>query len=293
MRTQGTGLRLTSDDLMHVITASVQPDSWSDVGGPGNITSVAGMLVVLQTPKVHQQISILLEDLRQQGAAVNSLTLRAYWLPSNDIGSLLIDHRQVNRTELAKQIKTQGAVGQISCFDSQTVHLVTGNIRSILTGMIPVVGQAEETTPWEYASAAQTPALGQANPKIPRTVLAQFAEEAEGAFAGDGGAEPFQRGRVGYTPVTKTNVFGGLLQLTASLDPNQRSAILDVHSIVIRPKSEQPAPVDFNNVAKLERLNVVVQQFKTTLRLPINQPVLVGGSHSNRCKTTMPGSSCT
>ena len=276
------GLRLTSDDLIHVLTSSVQPESWNDVGGAGRITTVAGMLVVLQTPRVHQQISALLNELRKEGVAVNSLTVRAYWLPSNKISGLLIDHRQVNRTELAKQIEAQGAVGQISCFDSQTVHLVTGNVRSILTSVIPVVGQVEKISPSQYAGMVPAPVPGGAAPQPPKSVLAQITGGGGGVGVSSGtdGGDGFSlgAGRVGYSPVTKTNVFGGLLQLTASLDPSRRTAVLDVHSIVIRPRQDQAKPVEFNRIAKLENLNVVVQQFKTTLRLPINQPVLVGGS---------------
>jgi hypothetical protein len=276
---------------MHVLTTTIQPQTWSDLGGAGTITNVAGMLVVLQTPRVHEQIATLLDDLRKQGAAINSLTVRAYWVVSNEIGSLLIDHRRVNRDLLVEQMKTRGAVGQISCFDSQTVHLVMGNIRSVITSVTPVVGQSEKSNLWQYAGAAQDQVAPRGEATIPDSVLGQLAESGGGREGGSGftadgggslqaggGAGSFRAGGVGYQPITRTNIFGGLLQVTPSLDPSGRSAILDVQSIVIRPNTEQQAPVEFNNVTKLERINVVMQQFKTTLRLPINQPVLVAGS---------------
>ncbi len=54
--------------------------------------------------------------------------------------------------------------------------------------------------------------------------------------------------------------------------------ILDLQSSVLRRKQQENATVDFLGVLPLDRLNLVVQQFMTTLRVPLGQPVLVGGS---------------
>jgi len=48
------------DNLVQVVTSSVDPDSWDDVGGPGNAIEYKGMLVVLQTSDCHAKVEKLL-----------------------------------------------------------------------------------------------------------------------------------------------------------------------------------------------------------------------------------------
>ncbi len=54
------------DSLIEVITSTIQPDSWDEVGGPGAIESDLGSLslVISQTWHVHRQIEPLLTTLR-------------------------------------------------------------------------------------------------------------------------------------------------------------------------------------------------------------------------------------
>lgn len=55
------------DTLIELITATIQPDTWDDVGGPGAIESFPTnlSLVISQTQQVHEQIADLLEQLRR------------------------------------------------------------------------------------------------------------------------------------------------------------------------------------------------------------------------------------
>ena len=43
--------------LIDVITNTIEPDSWAVNGGAGTIAPFKGMLVVRNTPSVHQKIS--------------------------------------------------------------------------------------------------------------------------------------------------------------------------------------------------------------------------------------------
>jgi RNA polymerase sigma factor (sigma-70 family) len=56
------------DSLIEVITKTIDPASWEDVGGAGSVTAApfrgAEMLVIAQTSKIHQEIDQLLEQLR-------------------------------------------------------------------------------------------------------------------------------------------------------------------------------------------------------------------------------------
>jgi hypothetical protein len=52
------------DSLIELITATIRPDSWDDVGGPGPIDSIGGYLLIAQTQDVHAQIESLLAGIR-------------------------------------------------------------------------------------------------------------------------------------------------------------------------------------------------------------------------------------
>lgn len=53
--------------LMDVITSTIDPDSWDDVGGPGSISEFdnAGVIIISQTQDVHPKIGALLNSLRR------------------------------------------------------------------------------------------------------------------------------------------------------------------------------------------------------------------------------------
>ena len=63
----GGGVQADFDSLIDLITSTVKPQSWSDVGGPGSIApfEVNLSLVVSQTQEVHEEIVDLLEQLRR------------------------------------------------------------------------------------------------------------------------------------------------------------------------------------------------------------------------------------
>jgi len=49
------------DRLVDLISSHVQPETWDDVVGPGAISCQRGVLVVTQTPEVHNEVAALLE----------------------------------------------------------------------------------------------------------------------------------------------------------------------------------------------------------------------------------------
>jgi general secretion pathway protein D len=58
-------LEARANDLIEVVTSTVNPDTWDDVGGPGSICAYNGLIVVSQTAKVHQNVEHLFDMLRQ------------------------------------------------------------------------------------------------------------------------------------------------------------------------------------------------------------------------------------
>jgi general secretion pathway protein D len=63
----GRGTQPDFDSLTELITSTIAPQSWNEVGGPGAVTGYENnlSLVVSQTQEVHEQIADLLEQLRR------------------------------------------------------------------------------------------------------------------------------------------------------------------------------------------------------------------------------------
>ena len=152
--------RFSSTDLISAITQIIAPDTWDALGGTGTIKRLGGLLLVKQTLAVHQQIDELLKQIREEGGAIQTVTLRATWLSltAEQLGQLTggAVTKLVNPQAL-RQIETTGAAyrGWISCFSGQTVHIVSGNRRNVVTESIPVIGDAVG-----YSARSQFPNLG-------------------------------------------------------------------------------------------------------------------------------------
>jgi general secretion pathway protein D len=63
----GGGVQADFDPLIDLITSTIEPDSWQDVGGPGSISGFDTnlSLVVSQRQDIHERIADLLEQLRR------------------------------------------------------------------------------------------------------------------------------------------------------------------------------------------------------------------------------------
>lgn len=237
------------DELIEVLTATVKPTTWVDVGGPGSIMSTGGMLVISQTQEAHEEIEKLLASLRAVSPGLRVVTIRATWLQLNldQLDQLLRSkpgkEGGIDRKALSKMAaETTGYIGTITCLNGQTVHIASGRSRSAITSVVPVVGGGEEGP--------------------------------------------------GYQPVISSPQSGGLLQVTPQLLPNTLGAMLDLCSSVTR--SGPPETIRFltdkaaaskktgENATTgpsitLDRVNMVVSQLATTLKVPLGEPTLVGG----------------
>lgn len=56
-------LSLTEDTLADLITCTIAPQCWAQVGGPGELRVMPGALAVIQTPDIHDEIQFLLSQL--------------------------------------------------------------------------------------------------------------------------------------------------------------------------------------------------------------------------------------
>lgn len=240
--------RFTIDDLVEAILATIEPESWVDFGGKAVCTPLGGMLLIKQTQSAHVQIETLLDSIRQESGNVQTLTVAAHWLllnrdelaqlvpPSDEGGNRAA--LAVDRTALQQLAATApGYQGQVTCFSEQTVHIVSGQRRTVVTNAVPVVSQ----------------------------------------------------GAVAYSPIVSVPNVGLLLELKPTVLPNGSMAVLNLESTVtgmsqnpdgmMTGSHELPAPQNAGAVAgfSLDRLTLDVQHLATTVRVPVGQPVLVGG----------------
>ena len=196
------------------------------------------------------------------------MTIRAWWLrlDNGQYRKLVIEPMtsppQVDRKLLEQLAAEPGAdYGQVTCFNRQTVHVVSGRFRNAVTSVIPVVGQ-----------------LDRGLKRTAYCALNELAEEGENsAPPADQTIGPSKDRSVGYQPVLTRQHAGALLELTPTRLPENRAVILDLRTVVTRWDDQPEKPVDFRNVVALDRTNIVSQQFATTLTLPLRKPVLVGG----------------
>lgn len=245
-------LRFTRDELIDAIVNTVMPDSWEQTAaGDAKCTSLGGLLLILQTEEGHKQIDKLLSDIRTEGGSLHTVTVDATWvsLSAEDFETLTPKKNgqegelsAVDPATLKKIVENNPSYqGQLSCYNDQTVHLVSGNRRSVVVNAIPTVGF----------------------------------------------------GAIGYSPVVACPNIGVLLQVRPTVDPNRKTAVLNLTSTFTEWQDPGDAVViktEFQGGQKdglvlkggasemsIDRVNLKAQHLGTTVRLPVGQPVLIGG----------------
>jgi hypothetical protein len=243
-------------DLIKLIMDTVNVDSWRDNGGTvGAIRDLSGLLVVTQTAEAHKQIETLLGQLREDH--LRTVRVQADWisltpdqaaalLPADQKGDGKVAARTIDPAALAKlPAEATRFHAELSCFSGQTVSIASGRSHSAITDQEPVVAQDA----------------------------------------------------VAYNPeVTQVRV-GAMLEVTPTLETTLDTAVVDVRSQVAdwsdptavenvprqTSASQRAVGSDLNVV--VERLNLLSQEFRTTARLPVGKPILVGGMTSEPSQT--------
>ncbi len=89
----GGGSQADFGPIIDLITTTISPDSWDDVGGPGSISGFDTnlSLVVSQTQEVHEQIADLLEQLRRLQDLQVTIEVRFITLSDNFFERIGVD----------------------------------------------------------------------------------------------------------------------------------------------------------------------------------------------------------
>lgn len=243
------------DQLCLVIQRTVDMDSWRWDLMPGmqverketmvgTIQPLGTLLIVTQTPDNQKRVMNLLNSIRSEYGPMQTVGVNLRWvqLDPAQVRQLIGDQKGsltiIDPAQLDKlPAETTWAAGQTTCFSGQTVFVSSGRGRTWVHHVTPVVGT--------------------------------------NAVAYDATAQLIQSGAV--------------IQVTPLLSPDGATAVLDLTSVVSdwgstgKPYSVGGAageattrPADQISAA-VDRLNVGVQQLRTTVRLPVGKMVLVGG----------------
>jgi type II secretory pathway component GspD/PulD (secretin) len=234
-----------AEEVVDLIRETVDPESWRDNGGTvGAIRTLQGQLIVTQSAENQRHIASLFEQLRQTRA--RHVTVKARWvsLSQADLKAVampLKEDQTLFGVDLAALDKLGAGVqqwyGQMTFFNSMTVRINSGRARTVVTDQVPVVG-------------ATAPA---------------------------------------YQPNASLVQAGLVLEVTAVLNPAGDKVTLNVQSVASDWQSPPAAaavgpatrPFTLSALAappgEIDRVEMVVQQMRTSVSLPSGQPVIVGG----------------
>jgi hypothetical protein len=269
--------RSSIDDLIKAITTTINPGVWEEVGGPASISSLGNSLIVSADEQTHQQIDTLLDLFRKRWGTLRTVSVRAYWfwLTDAQIAALVPEAEaakarsgempafglanpqawQKHLEQLAQDKAPQrpGYRAVLTCYNGQTVYAIAGGQSLAVTQIEPVLFKGDQGTP---------------------------------------------EGRVAYRPGVSVIHEGAAIQVTPIASISGKFVVIDVHSRVVevvppakaaekeaKPQGvggmggivEMNAPAPAEVVAALDRPKLAVQRFSTTLRAPVEQPMLVGG----------------
>lgn len=258
-----SGLRFTIGDLQVAIETTVEPNSWATMGGDAVITALGRMLVIRQTEAAHEQIETLLQSIRSQGGTLETVTVEAHWLllepeqleqlfaiPNNHDSSDAVNAGQAGAVDPDTLASLTGEVpgfkGRVTCLSDQTVHIVSGNRRTVIASATPSVA---------FATVGYTPQIHVAN-------IGVLLEVSPSVLPGDEAA---------------------LVDLQSTVtgwgepgDPVQLGSRIRAVEVSQEPGGSVPMSPDSSSVS-IDRVNMPAQQLATTVRIPLATPVLVGG----------------
>lgn len=258
-----TTTRTSMEQLIAVITATIEPTQWEDAGGPCSIGPLGTSLLISATLTMHRQIEGLFGAFRERWGTLRTVTVQAdwIWLSPEEVAEVVQSHPSStqpgdtpsfglikdNALEVlaAKEGRRPGYTATITCTNGQTVHTVAGRQSLVVTNVTPVV---------------------------------------------DGGEG---EGAVGYRPAAVPLQEGAAIQLTPVVSTSGKFVVLDVRTRVLErqdepgdgPPADQAKAVSkvpaIAAVKALDRPSLACYRFATTLRLPVDRRVLVGGMTFN------------
>ncbi len=234
---EGSG-ELSPMSIAKLIAATVAPESWKDAGGvQGKVAEFQGMLVITQTEANHQKIADLLAQLKAD--LRRTVRIEATWV--------LLSAKELNGL--------QHVAGHESLVEVPDEALKAAKV---------------------YCRAQTIGFSGQ---------VVHLATNAKRAYVAE--VTPVAQGNVvTYDPRFATANSGVSLQMKPQLNGDQSGVVIDLYSIVteapegsrldLTHATTRPAGGNADPTA-LQLMNVLQQQFRTTVSMPLRTNVLIGG----------------
>ena len=231
---------LSPDVLEEIIKRTVGVGTWAEEGGPGIIDRVGALLVITQTEANHEQIKGLIDQFRR---ARKMVSIRARWLLArpHELKPLLL-----NAARSVPQVLDLAAAARPDLAFSfiYNAHITCFDRQTVYLASGPAQVYVIDAEP----------------------VVAERA--------------------VGWDPTVTAVLFGAFLQVTPSVSAEGKEATLDIRS-AITEKENAPSTATFEATsgegtakAEIDKPRFLAHTFRTTLRVPLDKPVLVGGMTS-------------
>ncbi len=229
--------------LVELIRATVDPHSWSPAG-EGTTRFYDNFLVVRQTKENHRKVQDLLEKIDRDYDPVHLVTIKAQWVLLSDDQLKQIVRKSDAKTSIPLQV------------DPKALEKIK----------VPPRYQAQTTC---YSGQTVYVASGRGQTVV--TSVQAVVTENVGTFQ----------------PMTKMVHWGAILEVNALLSRETSVVVVDLHSIVSEPKESADKPIPGANVSgavkngsnegQVNRLNFSIQDMRTSLKVPLGKPVIVGG----------------
>lgn len=255
--------RTSLQNLIEAITSTIAPQSWDEVGGPGSIAPIGNALLISNEESVHEQIEALLDLFRKRWGTLRTVSVRAYWVWLNDqqLGELVSEDGPVkNDSVQAYGLVDDAAWKKLMAARQAPDSDAPGGFRAIITCYN---GQTVHT-----AAGGQKLAVVDVTPE---NVQVTGKDETQ----------------IGYHATTSVIQDGAALQVTPLVNTSGKYVVLDIHSRVAKPATddERPRPAEAGKgqvrpqelVRALDRPQIQSQRLSTTLRVPVDRTALVGG----------------
>jgi len=262
--------RASLEQLIDAITQTIDPVSWDEVGGPGSIAKIGNSLLISAEPRTHDKIEALLTLFRQRWGTLRTVSIRAHWLWLDD-GQLekLILHDQANKPK--KEGEAYGLV------DGEAWEKLMTELEDAEADVMPPIRAAVTC----YNGQTVHTLSGTQDLAVTQIKMAAARDEKENITS-----------QIVYQPVVSVIQEGAALQVTPVVNTSGKYVVLDIHSLMSAKQGteqrEQPPAADAiiedpsaaalrAVIASIDRPRLLTHRLSTTLRVPVDQLILVGG----------------
>ncbi|MFO8013463.1 MAG: hypothetical protein R6X20_09180 [Phycisphaerae bacterium] len=231
---------LSPEVLREIIMRTVKTEPWEDMGGRARIENVGALLVITQTAEGHRQINALIDQFRR---ARRMVTIQARWL-------------------LARPDELQ--------------PLLLNAPRSV-PQVVDLAPLARPEVALSFVYHAHITCFDRQMVHLTSGPAASYVLDVEPVVA---------ERAAGWDPTTSTVLFGAFLQVTPSVSADGREATVDVQSTITEKDRGAPSATlesssgEATAKGEIDKPGFLAHTFRTTLRVPLDQPVLVGGMTS-------------